>query len=165
MARWAIFLSGPVGAGKTTLGRALAERLSAGFIDGDDLSDPDRPWYCSSLQTSREIVQSGLEVLRHTPIVVIAYPLRCTNWIYFRRKIENEGAMPLFVTLRASFSSIVDVRRRRAFSRDERARIRVMIAEGYDSRPFSSLVLDTDKADFAGTLARLEHETRRLIAT
>ena len=129
------------------------------------LSGPDQPWYCSTLQTSRRIVQSGLEVLRHTPIAVIAYPLRCTEWIYFRRTFETEGAMPLFVTLRASLSSTVDVRRGRAFSRDERARIRVMIAEGYDSRPFSNLILDTDKADFAETLARLEHETRRMIAT
>ncbi len=110
-------------------------------------------------------MQSGLEVLRHTPIVVIAYPLRCTNWIYFCRTFESEGAMPLFVTLRASCSSTVDERQGRAFSRDERARIRIMIAEGYGSRPFSDLILDTDKADFAETLARLEHETRCMIAT
>jgi len=164
MAGWAIFLNGPVGAGKTTLGRALAERLAGGFIDGDDLSDPDRPWYCSILQTSRGIVQSSLEVLQHTPTVVIAYPLSCINWIYFRRTFENAGVKPLFVTLRASFASIVDVGRGRAFSSDERGRIQVMIAEGYGSRSFSDLILDTDNDDFAGTLARLEHEARRMTA-
>lgn len=160
----AIFLNGPIGVGKTTLGQALAERLSAGFIDGDDLSDPDRPWYCSILQTSRRVVQSGLDVLQYTDTVIIAYPLDCMNWIYFRRKFEDAGVRPVFVTLRATFSSIVDVGRGRAFSNDERDRIQVMIAEGYGSRPFSDLVLDTNKADFAGTLARLEHEARHMIA-
>ena len=163
LVRSAISLSGPIGVGKTTLGQALAGRLSAGFIDGDNLSDPDRPWYCSILQTSKGIVQSGLEMLRSTPAVVIAYPLGCINWIYFRKKFEDAGAKPLFVTLRASFPSIVDGGRGRTFSSVERDRIQVMIAEGYGSRLFSDLVLDTDQADFAGTLAQLERETRRMI--
>jgi len=92
----AIFLNGPIGVGKTTLGQALAERLSAGFIDGDDLSDPDRPWYCSILQTSKRVVQSGLDVLQYTDTVIIAYPLDCMNWIYFRRKFEDAGVRPRF---------------------------------------------------------------------
>ncbi|MGO4816219.1 shikimate kinase, partial [Cupriavidus sp. 2MCAB6] len=45
MQPYAIFLSGPIGAGKTTLGKALATELGGGFIDGDDHSDPDLPWY------------------------------------------------------------------------------------------------------------------------
>jgi len=56
------------------------------------------------------------------------------------------------------------VGRGRAFSSVERDRIQIMIAEGYSSRPFSDLILDTDQADFAETLARLEYETRRMIA-
>jgi hypothetical protein len=163
MAQHAIFLSGPIGVGKTTLGRAFAERLSGGFIDGDDYSDPDRPWYCSVLQTSRAIVQAGMTILKSRDAVVIAYPLGCINRIYFRRKFGDAGVVPLFVALRASYPSIVDERRGRTFSSEERERIQIMIAEGYGARPFSDLVLDTDRASFLATLAQLEREIRRLI--
>lgn len=164
MMKHAIFLTGPVGAGKTTLGRALAERLAVGFIDGDDFSISGQPWYCSILRTSRAIVQAGLATLGDRNAVVIAYPLDCITWIYFRRKFTDAGVVPLFITLRAAYSSIIDERRGRAFSNAERDRIRVMIAEGYGEPPFSDLVLDTDRAGFAATLARLESGTRRMIA-
>ncbi len=165
MAKDAIFLSGPVGAGKTTLGRALAERLAGGFIDGDDFSDPDRPWYCSILRTSKAMAQAGLAALEDRSTVVIAYPLNCINWIYFRRRFADAGIRPFFVSLRVSYPSVVGKSRGRVFSNEEHDRIQVMIAEGYGARPFSDLVIDTDTAGFAVTLAHLERETRRMTAS
>ncbi len=97
--------------------------------------------------------------------IVIAYPLNCINWIYFRRKFEEGGVRPFFVSLRASYASIVNEKRGRVFSSEEQDRIQVMIAEGYDARPFSDLVIDTDLAGFSATLAQLEGEIRRLMAT
>src|SRR5687768_10826802 len=110
MTKFAIFLSGSVGVGKTTLGRALGERMGAGFIEGDDHSDPASPWYCSILRTSAAIVRAGLAILRDKPAVIVAYPLNCIGWIYFRRKFSDAGVTPLFVSLRASFDAIVDQR-------------------------------------------------------
>ena len=164
MARHAIFLNGPIGTGKTTLGHALAERLSGGFIDGDDFADPNRPWYCSILQTSRSIVMHGTGMLTTANVVVVAYPLGCINWIYFRRKFIEAGASPFFVGLQASFHAIVDERRGRSFSSEEHDRIQVMIAEGYGSRPFNDLLVATDRADFTTTLAELERQIRRKVA-
>jgi len=163
MAKHAIFLSGPVGAGKTTLGRTLAGRLSGGFVDGDDFSDSSRPWYCSILQTSRAIVRTGAAILENKNVVVVAYPLSCINWIYFRRKLAESGANTIFVSLQASYAAIVDERRGRAFSADEHDRIQTMIAQGYGARPFSSLIVDSGKADFLTTLVQLESEVRRMI--
>nr|WP_314072663.1 shikimate kinase [uncultured Roseococcus sp.] len=160
-----VFLSGPIGTGKTTLGQALAEQLQGHFIDGDDHADPSRPWYCSILQTSRAIIRTGLERLEERPLLVVAYPLGCANWIYFRRKFGDAGIQPHFVSLRASYASIISDRRGRAFDEDERWRIRVMIAEGYGERPFSDLILDTDKADFAATLEELRIAILRRIVT
>lgn len=40
----ATFSSGPIGAGKTTLGRAVANRLDAAFVEGDDYADHTKPW-------------------------------------------------------------------------------------------------------------------------
>lgn len=163
--RHAIFLNGPIGSGKTTLGRGLADRLAGGFIDGDDFSAADRPWYCSIHSTSKAIVREGLTVLMHAPTVVIAYPLGCVNWIYYRRHFTDAGVRPFFVNLRASYLSIVAADRGRAFSAQERQRIKVMIDEGYAERRFSDLTVDTDQQDFAATLDHLERTIRERIFT
>lgn len=163
MTQWTIFLNGPIGAGKTTLGRALAGQLGGGLVDGDDFSVPGRPWYGCILQTCRGIVTAGNEALACGGPVVIAYPLRCMSWIYFRRRFGDAGVGTIFVSLRASYASIVADSRGRRFSADEHERIREMIAQGYGEKPFSDLVVDTDQADFATTLAALEAGVRRLM--
>lgn len=103
-------------------------------------------------------------MLESNDLIVIAYPLGCINWIYFRRKFAESGASSIFVSLRASYDAIVDPRRGRAFTTEEHDRIRAMIAEGYDTRPFSDLVIDTEKAGFMATLAEMESRVRRLLA-
>jgi hypothetical protein len=163
--RHAIFLSGPIGVGKTTLGRAVSRRLDAAFIDGDDHADHDRPWYCSILTTSRSILDTGLSLLETRPVLVVAYPLRSTNWLYFRRPFGEAGVTPLFVSLRAGLEAILDPARGRDFDTGERQRIAVMLAEGYAERPFSDLVLDTDGAGFEATVEALEHALRALLAS
>jgi hypothetical protein len=163
--RHAIFLSGPIGVGKTTLGRAVSARLNAAFIDGDDHADHDKPWYGSSLATSRSIIATGLRLLEAQPVLVVAYPLRCTNWLYFRRRFGEAGVRPLFVSLRAGLEAILDPARGRAFDVAERQRIAVMLAEGYAERPFSDLVFDTDRAGFEATVGALERALRTLLAS
>jgi hypothetical protein len=110
------------------------------------------------------MVQAGLVMLENLDVIVVAYPLSCINWIYFRRKFGDARVRPFFVSLRASYSSIVDETRGRVFSRSEHDRIRVMLAEGYDARPFSDLIFDADKANFSAAVTQLEIETRRMIA-
>ena len=165
MHKHVVFLNGPIGVGKTTLGRALANRLGAAFIDGDDHSDPDRPWYSSIRRTSASIVEAGLGHLEFRPFVVVAYPLGCTTWIYYRRKFGDLGVRTLFVTLQASYEAIVAPRRGREFSLAEHERIKVMIAEGYSDRPFSDLIVDADQAPLEETADRLAAEVRRLVLT
>jgi hypothetical protein len=159
----AIFLNGPIGVGKTSLGRALAAELGGEFVDTDDHADPDKPWYASIRKTSESIVRAGLGILQTWPVVVVASPLGRTTWLYHRRKFGDAGVTTLFITLRATFEHIVDPSRGRCFSADEQARIQVMIAEGYSARAFNDLILDTDRTNFAETLAALTFEARRLI--
>ena len=163
MMKHAIFLSGPIGAGKTTLGRALSARIGGAFIDGDNHSDPERPWYGSILRTSVAVHKTGLARLADKPAVVVAYPLNCITWIYFRRRFGDAGIRPLFVSLQASFAAITGQNRGRSFSKEEKERIQVIIAEGYGAPPFSDLIVNTDGPGFAATLARLEAEVRRLM--
>jgi hypothetical protein len=164
MQRHAIFLNGAIGTGKTTLGRALATNIAAGFIDGDDHADPDKPWFASIKQTSERIVHAGFEILATHSAVVIAYPLGRTNWIYFRRKFGDAGVVPLFITLKASLGDITSSGRNRNFSDWERERIKVMIAEGYGSRSFSDAIVDTGRSDFPTTLATLTGEAQTLMS-
>ncbi|MGO4665026.1 hypothetical protein [Bosea sp. 2RAB26] len=164
MQHYAIFLSGPIGAGKTTLGKGLAAELGGGFIDGDDHSDPDLPWYGSILQTSRSVVRTGLTILAVQPVVVIAYPLGCSTWIFYRRHFTDAGVRPLFISLRASYAGITSAARGRAFDEEERERIRVMLHEGYAERPFSDLIIDTDLLPFEATLQQLTRDMREFIS-
>ena len=71
----AIFFSGPIGAGKTTLGRSVAGPIDAAFIDGDDHADQSRPWFASSRSTNRNIADAALSALQLRPAVV--KPIRC----------------------------------------------------------------------------------------
>ena len=163
MSKFVVFLNGPVGSGKTSLGSALGARNGAAFIDGDDLSDPHRPWFCSILQTSRAIVRTGNQKLTLGNCVVIAYPLTCMNWIYFRRKFSDNNIKTVFVSLKASYETITDARRRRHFSAREHDRIQDMIAEGYDTRAFSDIIFDNNGFDFKAAVSRLDAEICRVI--
>jgi len=148
----AIFFNGPIGAGKTTLGRAVAGRIDAAFLDGDDFADHSKPWFASSLTTSDRIATAALEALRERRAVVVAYPLRCTNYVYYRRRMSDAGHRSIFVTLRASAASILADDRGRQFDAGERERIVEMISQGYADRSFSDLTIETDVADVDRTV-------------
>src|SRR5262249_42098655 len=115
-------------------------------------------------QTSAAIVATAIGQLASRPIVIVAYPLRCTTWIYHRRRFGDLGIRTLFVTLRAPYEAIVDPVRGRKFSLAEQDRIKVMIAEGYADRPFSDLTVDADRASVEEIADRLAVDVRRLVA-
>ena len=95
--------------------------------------------------------------------MVIAYPLGCSSWIYYRRKFGDAGVKPHFVTLRASYENIVAASRGREFTPWEHERIATMLREGYDARPFSDLIFDTDRCGFDETLMRLTEAVKPFI--
>lgn len=155
MVKRAIFLTGPIGAGKTTLGRALAQALGGSFIDGDDYALSGRPWYASSLRTSRAIVKAATAELMRGDHVVIAYPLRCINWIYYRRCFADAGVVLSVINLRATCAQIVHPARGRSFDASERRRIAEMISEGYGERTFADATVDTGSLQPAAALEAL----------
>jgi hypothetical protein len=152
MQRAVILLDGPIGVGKTALGRAVASGLAFGFIDGDDYSEPGG-WLHSILKTSHRIVAASGEPLRPHPAVIVSYPLRCTNWMFFSKTFERMGIACYCIGLTASISAIST--RERKLDADELARSAEMIEQGYGQRPFSSIHLRTDEASFDETSQRL----------
>jgi hypothetical protein len=145
--RHAVFLDGPVGVGKTTFGRLLATEFSGGFIDGDDHSASDLPWFASSLSTSRSILSATTTALESGHIVFIAYPIRCINWVFFCRRLRASGITPILVGLQADETSIADADRSRHLSRTELRRSREMAVEGYGRRHFSDFLVQADSGE------------------
>lgn len=162
--KFAILLDGPIGVGKSTLGRSLSKRFAGTFIEGDEFSISGKPWYCSSLSTCRRIVEASLAALQETRILFIARPLRCLEWIYFQRHFQRSDVTLLTVGLQASFKNITGQQRGRSFSQAEIARVAVMIEEGYGSRPFCDLFFRTDEQDVDSTVEQIEPRLRGFLA-
>lgn len=158
----AIFLSGPIGSGKSTLGLMLANELRGTFIDGDEHADPNRPWYASSLSTARAIVRTVVEEVTICRVAIVAYPLRCIDWVYYRRCLAEHGIGTVFVSLEANYEAIASPSRHRSFTAAERKRIHEMIKQGYGHRPFSDIFLRTDQNTAVTSLHMLAEQLRRI---
>jgi len=162
--RQVIFLNGPIGAGKSTLGRALAAALDVAFLDGDDFRDHSKYWFEESLTLANALVRAGISALRKRHVFIVAMPLRAREWIFFRARFGAEEIATYCVTLAVGFAAVLDPKRGRAFDSDERVRIKEMIEQGYAARPFSDLILETDREGFVETLVELTASCRRLLA-
>lgn len=161
MSSTVVAFEGPVGVGKTTLGRAVSAQLKIGFIDGDDYSAPGL-WLRSILQTSRRIVTACEEQLESCPAVIMAYPLRCTNWLFYKETFRRCGIAFHCISLTADLAHISN--RERILASDEVARTSQMLAQGYGRRSFSNLVVRTDEVSFELTRDRLAEEVGNLIS-
>ena len=160
----AIFLTGPIGAGKSSLGRALAEALGGDHVEGDDHQQLPKPWYASSLSTCRATLHDVLSRLELRPVAVISYPLRCYEWLYYRRHLGTAGVATQFVALAAAYEALAEGSRARVLTASEKQRTREMLRQGYDRPPFADILIRTDDEPFAPTLARLlaalEHDRK-----
>jgi hypothetical protein len=163
--RCVIFLNGPIGVGKTVLGRLATADLGASFIDSDDLGDPSKQWFEQVLSTATALVHAGIVALRDRPVVIVATPLRTRDWIFFKGHFEAEDVTVYCITLTARLESILGSGRGREFDAEERVRIKEMIAQGYASRPFSHAIVETDRASLANTADRLVGVCRSLLAS
>ena len=164
-ARQVIVLNGPVGVGKTTLGRAVAAELGAAFIDGDDLHDPGKHWFEDVLTASHALVRAGRDALERRSTLVVAKPLRARDWRFLEGRFGALGITAHCVTLSARLDAILDPARGRVLDAHERARAAEMIEQGYAARPFSATIVETDRQDLIATVAHLMHVCRGLLAT
>ena len=155
-----VFLfDGPIGVGKTSLGQGVAERLALAFIDGDDHCKTER-WLDSSLQTNKSIASLCIKLLDSGQGVIVAYPVRRTNWIFFKETFARLGYCCRCIGLIAQSSQIA--KRERVLSKGELARSMQVIKEGYGQRSFCDLIYHTDKADLETNCVRLADSIRAL---
>lgn len=156
----AVFLTGPIGVGKTTLGRALATRLEAAFVDGDDHHLPGRSWFGSSLTTSRAILAAALAGCRERGRAVVAYPLRRRGIFWFRGRMRAEDVRTAFIGLSAPLDSLTGPDRERRLNADERLRTAQMLAERYGAQDELDAIVSTAGRSVDAALADLVSHVR-----
>jgi hypothetical protein len=159
--RHVFFFNGPIGVGKTALGRAVAAELGASFIDSDGLGDPAKRWFEEALSAANALVEAGLAASREQPTVIVAKPLRARDWAFFSARFAAHGVRAHCVTLSAKPESILEPGRGRLLDREEQARMKQMVAQGYAARPFSDVIVETDRHGLAETTSILVEECRR----
>lgn len=139
--RTVVVVSGPVNAGKTTIGRALARAIEGAiFIDGDDHDAPDD----APLHVRIEAALQRLcgEIVANSAIyLVIAYPLRDEDYARLLRAAKTGEARLLVVTLSPPLEVTLSDRGNRKLDDGERERIRKMYAEGYHQPAYSDLTV------------------------
>jgi hypothetical protein len=155
----AVFLHGSIGVGKTTLGIALAERCDAVYVDGDQFQLPDRPWFASSLTVARSLAEAAVQETSSASLVVLGYPLRCTDHLYLRQRLEQARVSTLFVNLCPPLNSILAPERGRAFTDWERTRTTEMVEQGYNDCRWSDARVDT-----SGTRERSVQALMRVVS-
>lgn len=139
--RTVVVVSGPVNAGKTTIGHALAQAIEGAiFIDGDDHDAPeDAPLHVrievALLRLCGEIFANPANFL------VIAYPLRNEDYERLLLAARNREARLLIVTLAPPLEVTLSDRGNRKLDDGERARVHQMYAEGYHQPVFSDLTV------------------------
>ncbi len=111
MHKTVFLLDGPIGVGKTTLGRLAAEELGFGFVDRDDLSIPG-PWLRSILRTSRKTVEACATSIRIHEGVIVAGPVRCIEWRFFLTSFHRMEIACHCIGLIAS-SDVIEARERK----------------------------------------------------
>lgn len=136
-----ICLNGPINAGKSTIGRVLADRLpDAEFIEGDDHGIPEGVPFEEMIAQATAWL-AGLIGAKQRAFLVIAYPLRPEDFVLLQEASARRGARLFVVTLAPPMELVLNDRGARKLDDEERARIRAMYAEGYASRDFSDMIV------------------------
>ena len=163
----AVFLHGSIGVGKTTLGTALAAHLGGAYVDGDDFQKEGQPWFASSRTVAKALADAAIRETTLRPVVVLGYPLRCTDYLYLRTRLGRAGLRTLFVNLVPPLSGILAESRGRVLSTWERQRTAAMIEQGYNSRSWSDARVDTSgtREDSLRILTHLVRSARSVRAS
>ena len=90
MSKLVVILNGPIGVGKSTIGAAVAARLSGACIESDDLGNPDRAWHEQVDVVNEELISTSLAALKEASLVVAALPLESARWDDIRVKLAGK---------------------------------------------------------------------------
>jgi hypothetical protein len=138
-----IHLNGPINSGKSTIGCALSGPLpDAAFIDGDDHDAPDGVPLAVRIEAALRRIEARIaDAEGH--YLIVAYPLDQGSHDRLSVAAASRGACFRVVTLAPPLAVALSDHGARTLNPHERARIIQMYEEGYHTRLFSHVVLDT----------------------
>jgi shikimate kinase len=143
MVNMIIFVNGSINAGKSTVGKQLAEKLQFTFVEFDDirhaLDEPD-------IDKAVPIVfDKGIKLLNEMTAngesVVVAYPLGAHNYERLKKELTDELVV---ITLAPQMDVALSDRGARRLNDKQRLRIRHHYAIGIPSPSFGFIVDNSD---------------------
>lgn len=138
----AVFVSGPINSGKSTIAALLSRLVPEGrFLDGDDYSPRDQPFEKRIVIGLARLVEAALLEAGKGRMVVAAYPLSASDWLSASEAFARHHLDARCVTLAPPLAVALTNRGGRTLSDWERNRIAEMYQLGF-TRPSFGLVFD-----------------------
>lgn len=141
-----IFICGAANAGKSTVGKIVAERIRAAFIEGDDVR---KIFYQQTVEQAREDIIECIAaltkvVLKHEAKIVVAYPLWNEDFESLKNHLSEVTVPMHFVALNPSLDVAVTNRGSRELEAWEVDWIKELYAKGVNSPDFATSIDNTD---------------------
>ncbi|WP_246174610.1 ATP-binding protein [Pandoraea terrigena] len=140
-----IHINSPISSGKSTIGSALAHVLPhTDLIEGDDHGAPEHlprevQWAIAFERIEQSIRDTQCQYL------VVAYPIDESQFLRLNAACRHRSARLVVVTLAPPMKTALADRGVRKLTRWERERIIEMYAQGYQSRSFTDVFIDTSR--------------------
>jgi gluconate kinase len=141
-----IFVCGAANAGKSTVGKLVAERVRAAFIEGDDVR---KIFYKHTVEQARERIVECIAalvkiVVKHEEKVVVAYPLWNEDFDSLKNNLAEINVPLHFVALNPRLDIAVTNRGTRELEAWEVDWIKELYAKGVNSPTFATGIDNTD---------------------
>jgi len=136
-----IWLNGTVGAGRSAVGRVLADMLPrAAFVDGDDVA-PEGMTGPARWRIAVDALLRRVARRKARETLVVAYPLTRQDFARVRASCGRAGRRFAVVNLATPLPIVLRGRGGRRLGADEVPRMREMCSKGYRRRRFAAITL------------------------
>jgi adenylate kinase family enzyme len=141
-----VFICGAPNAGKSTVGKIVAARLHAAFIEGDDIR---KIFYMKTVEQVREEIVESIAALvrvaaKHQEHIVIAYPLWNEDFASLQRYLGDISLPQYFIALSPSLDVALTNRGARELESWEGEWIKELYARGVNNPTFAQSIDNTN---------------------
>ena len=141
-----IFICGAVNAGKSTVGKMLAERMKAAFVEGDDVRNI---FYWQTVEEARPAIVETIASIVRTLVkrklpMVVAYPLWNEDFEPLKKYLAGVKVPMHFVALNPTLDVAVTNRGTRELKDWEIVFIKELYAKGVNNPSFATSVDNTN---------------------